>query len=270
MKTLTMSILDEIIKHKHAEVSQKKELTPVKLLERSIYFETPVVSLSHYLKREDKLGVIAEIKRASPSTGPINIHIDVEQLSIGYMQAGASALSVLSDKKYFGGSNDDVRTARQFNYCPILRKDFIVDEYQVIEAKSIGADCILLIASALSPQKCTDLAKVAQSLGLEVLLEVHNEEEINSHVSDPINIVGINNRNLHDFSTSIETSLSLVDSIPKDFVKISESGISTAGSIVVLKQNGFDGFLIGGYFMKHGHPEEACANLINEVNALLK
>ncbi|MEM7103259.1 MAG: indole-3-glycerol phosphate synthase TrpC [Bacteroidota bacterium] len=264
-----MSILDEIIKHKTKAVENNRQLKPTKLLEQSIYFETPVISLSQYLKREDKLGVIAEIKRASPSEGIINEYIDVEQLSIGYMQAGASALSVLSDTQFFKGSNNDVKTARQFNYCPILRKDFIVDEYQVIEAKSIGADCILLIAAALPVEQCEALAKLAKKLGLEVLLEVHNAEEIETHVNEFVDIVGVNNRNLHDFTTSIETSLALEESIPKEFVRISESGISTPGSIVILKQNGFDGFLIGGYFMKHAQPEDACAKLIKDVQTLL-
>ncbi|MGB6037493.1 MAG: indole-3-glycerol phosphate synthase TrpC [Cryomorphaceae bacterium] len=260
-----MTILEEILAHKRKEVAESEELRPVKLLEKSIFFKTESVSMSEYLKRPDKVGIIAEIKRASPSKGMIHEHIDVEQLSIGYMQAGASALSVLSDAKYFSGSLKDVEIARKFNYCPILRKDFMVSEYQIIEAKSSGADCILLIAAALDAKTCAQLAKVAQGLGLEVLLEVHNKEEIDSHASEYVNVIGVNNRNLHDFTTNIETSMDLVEQIPNEFVKISESGISNAKAIKQLQDVGFDGFLIGGYFMEHAHPEDACAKLIKEV-----
>src|SRR3954468_733795 len=141
-----MNILDQIISHKRKEVDERKSLYPLKLLEKSIYYNSPVVSLKKYLLREDKVGIIAEIKRKSPSRGMINQHVSIERTSIGYMQAGASALSVLTDKEYFGGTNEDLNTARKFNYCPILRKDFFIDEYQIYEAKSIGADVVLLIA----------------------------------------------------------------------------------------------------------------------------
>lgn len=260
-----MSILNEIIAFKRKEITESQVLRPVKLLERSIFFETPSVSMCDYLQREDKVGIIAEIKRASPSKGAINPYIDVEQLSIGYMQAGASALSVLSDTKYFAGSTHDVEVARKYNYCPILRKDFIVSEYQIIEAKSIGADCILLIATAIEAESCRQLASFAKTLGLEVLLEVHNKAEIESHVNPYIDLVGVNNRNLHDFSTDIETSVALSEYIPDGFIRVSESGLSDANAILRLKQVGYQGFLIGGFFMQHAHPEEACARLVKEV-----
>src|SRR5688572_23780862 len=146
-----MNILDEIVKHKEKEVSEAKALYPVKLLEQSIFFSSPAVSLKKYIQREDKTGIIAEFKRKSPSKGIINAHASVERTAIGYMQAGASALSVLTDKQFFGGSNEDLTTARKYNFCPIIRKDFTIDEYQIIEAKSIGADAILLIAAVLDP-----------------------------------------------------------------------------------------------------------------------
>lgn len=260
-----MNILQEIITYKAQEVSARKEIKPAKLLESSIYFETPVVSMTSYLKRPDLQGIIAEIKRKSPSAGMIHEYIDVEELSIGYMQAGASALSVLSDEKYFGGSNEDVTKARKFNYCPILRKDFIIDPYQVIETKSIGADCLLLIAAALDPGTCRDLAKLARELGLEVLLEVHNKSEIESHVNEYVNLIGVNNRDLRNFSTSIGPSVELAAHIPIEFVKISESGITSAADIMELRSHGYRGFLIGGYFMSHAHPEEVCARLIREL-----
>lgn len=260
-----MSILKQIIATKLEEVELNKGIQPVRLLERSIYFNTDVVSMKQYLLRPDRIGIIAEIKRSSPSTGELKNNLDIEKLSIGYMQAGATALSVLTDQQYFSGSNEDLTMARKFNYCPILRKDFIIDEYQLVEAKSIGADCILLIAACLTPERCKSLAKFAKTLGLEVLLEVHNKTEIDAHVNPYIDIVGINNRNLHDFSTSIDKSIELSSCIPDEFVKISESGISEASQIIALKKHGFKGFLIGGYFMKKAQPARSCKDLIDNL-----
>ena len=177
-----MDILEKIIAHKYREVEERKSLYPVKLLEQSIFFASPVVSLKKYVQRKDKSGIIAEFKRKSPSKGVINSAASVERTSIGYMQAGASALSILTDKEFFGGTSDDLTTARKFNFCPILRKDFVVNEYQIIEAKSIGADAILLIAAALTPARLSELAKVAKGLGLEVLMEVHTKEELQSNL----------------------------------------------------------------------------------------
>jgi indole-3-glycerol phosphate synthase len=263
-----MDILEQIIAHKREEVAQQKELFPVKLLEKSIYFPSHTVSLTRYITRSDKSGIIAEIKRKSPSKGIINKHVNVESTSIGYMQAGASALSILTDEKFFGGSNKDLSTARKFNFCPILRKDFIVDEYQIVEAKSIGADAILLIAAALESHETAALAKMARSLGLEVLLEVHNQEELEAHINDDINIVGVNNRDLKTFGVYLETSLDLARHIPAQFVKISESGLSTPEAILQLKEAGFQGFLMGEYFMSHSRPEAACAEFIQKIKRL--
>jgi indole-3-glycerol phosphate synthase len=263
-----MNILDQIIAHKRTEVAERKSLYPVKLLESSIYFQTPPVSLKKYLLRPDKSGIIAEIKRKSPSKGTINRYVSVERTSIGYMQAGASALSVLTDAHFFGGKNEDLTTARKFNFCPILRKDFTVDEYQIIEAKSIGADAILLIAAVLEPKEVEQLAKTAHSLGLEVLLEVHNREELEASLSPHVDVVGVNNRNLKDFHVSVDTSLQLAEAIPGDFLKVSESGISQAQTIRRLKQAGYQGFLIGETFMKHSRPEKACADFIEEIRQL--
>jgi len=261
-----MNILDKIIEHKRSEVEGRKELYPVKLLEQTIYFDTPTVSLRKYLKREDKVGIIAEIKRRSPSEGDINPYIDVENLSIGYMQAGASALSVLTDNKFFGGSSEDLTVARKFNFCPILRKDFIIDEYQIAEAKSIGADAILLIASVLSPSQLKELAKFANGLGLEVLMEVHGQNEFESHFNEDVSVIGVNNRNLEDFSVTIDTSLEMASQLPSDLVKVSESGISSAEAILKLSDAGYDGFLIGSHFMRHAVPQEACSDLIRGVS----
>jgi indole-3-glycerol phosphate synthase len=265
-----MSILDEILVHKKVEIEERKSLYPVKLLEKSVHFPVAVVSLKHYLSRKDKCGIIAEIKRKSPSRGKINPYISIERTSIGYMQAGAAALSILTDEKYFGGSNQDLTTARRFNYCPILRKDFIVDEYQILEAKSIGADAVLLIAAALKPDRLKELARFAGSLGLEVLMEVHNEAELIGNLHDEIDIIGVNNRDLKTFQVSIQTSIDLSDKIPAHYMKISESGISKPATIHELKQYGFSGFLIGEYFMEHSRPEKRCAEFIQKIRELEK
>mgnify|MGYP003652810933 FL=1 len=263
-----MNILDKIIAQKHLEVAEKSSLVPVKLLEQSIYFDSNVVSMKKYLTNPDKSGIISEFKRRSPSKGLINGSASVESVSIGYMQAGASALSILTDKDFFGGSNDDLIAARKFNYCPILRKDFVVDEYQILEAKSIGADCILLIAAALDSARLKELAAFAKSLGLEVLMEVHNGEELERSLCDDLDLVGVNNRNLKTFDVSLDISLELVDRIPSSFLKISESGISKPETLVSLKKAGFDGFLIGENFMKSSRPEQAAYNFIKEYKKL--
>ena len=262
-----MNILDQIIADKKKEIEQRKSLYPVKLLEQSTYFDGKPVSLKKYIRREDKAGIIAEFKRESPSKGVINSSAKVEKTTIGYMQAGASGLSVLTDTKYFGGKNDDLTTARSFNFCPILRKDFIIDEYQIIEAKSIGADVILLIAAALSTDDVKSLGSFAQSLGLEVLLEVHNQEELESSLNPSVDLLGVNNRNLSTFETTVQTSKDLAELIPNDFVKVSESGISDPEVVVDLMSYGYEGFLIGEHFMTKGSPEKACRDFIKKVQS---
>ena len=257
-----MNILEQITAYKRQEVAERKALFPVKLLEQSIYFETQPVSFRKYLLREDLNGIIAEFKRKFPSLGMINPHASVERTTIGYMQAGASALSVLTDTHFFGGKNEDLKVARKFNFCPILRKDFIIDEYQIIEAKSIGADVILLIAGILSAQEVNTLATFAKSLGLEILLEVHDQEELERTLTDRVDAIGVNNRNLKNFSVSIDTSKELAALIPDSFVKVSESGISKAETIKELRTYGYRGFLIGETFMKTSRPEKTLASLI--------
>jgi indole-3-glycerol phosphate synthase len=260
-----MNILDEIVAHKRKETEDRKSLYPVRLLEQSIYFETPCVSVRHYIRRPDKSGIIAEIKRKSPSKGIINAHVSVERVSIGYMQAGASAISVLTDQKYFGGSNEDLTTARKFNFCPILRKDFTIDEYQIIEAKSIGADVILLIAAALDAATLKSLTSFAHSLGLEVLLEVHTREELEKSLNAGADLIGVNNRDLKKFTINLDVSRELAALIPDDVVKVSESGIESPETIMELRDYGFEGFLMGQNFMQHGRPERACKEFIAEL-----
>ena len=263
-----MNILDQIIEFKRKEVAERKSLYPVKLLEQSIYFPSPTVSLKKYLLRDDKSGIIAEIKRKSPSKGVINAHVSIERISIGYMQAGASALSILTDKQFFGGSNEDLTIARKFNFCPILRKEFVIDEYQITEAKSIGADAILLIAAVLSPQEIIGFTNFAHSLGLEVLMEVHDETELKNNLNAGVDLIGVNNRNLKTFELSIETSIRLAPMIPDSVIKVSESGIESPEAIVDLKKHGFKGFLIGQTFMQSSRPDKAAMEFVKELRRL--
>ena len=259
-----MTILDEIIAYKRTEVQESKELYPIKLLEKSPYFTAKPVSLEKYVRRQDLSGIIAEFKRKSPSKGMINEFADPATVCLEYMQAGASALSVITDTKYFGGSNKDLSTARKFNFCPILRKDFIVDEYQVIEARSIGADAILLIAEVLSEKELKNLSKLAFSLQMEVLFEVHDRENILKLPADA-RIVGINNRNLKNFEVNIQHSIELLDELPKQAVKIAESGIDSPQTAVNLLTSGFSGLLMGERFMRESNPGRACKLFIRKL-----
>ncbi len=263
-----MNILDKIIAYKYKEVERAKAKVSVKSLEESKRFEQPTTSLKSALTCSEKAGIIAEIKRKSPSKGIINPDVSLEKISQGYVQAGVSGMSVLTDTEFFGGSFEDFKIVRLLNDCPILRKDFIVDEYQILQAKSMGADAILLIAAALKHKEVKSLATFANSLGLEVLMEVHNESELLDNLHENIDMIGVNNRNLKTFEVSIETSIQLAGLIPDNYVKVSESGISQPKSIIELKKHGFEGFLIGETFMKTGAPEEACAAFINELYLL--
>ncbi|HXS37450.1 MAG TPA: indole-3-glycerol phosphate synthase TrpC [Flavipsychrobacter sp.] len=259
-----MNILEQIIAHKKNEVAERETLYPAKLLERSLHFKAPTVSLSNYITRKDKSGIIAEIKRKSPSKGIINKYASIEKTSIGYMQAGASALSVLTDELFFGGQNSDLTIARKYNYCPILRKDFIINEYQVIEARSIGADAILLIASVLPAQRIKEIARFARSFQLEVILEIHSRKELKA-INPFIDIIGVNNRDLSTFKTDFKNSIDLLPYLPSDFVKISESGITTPHIASELIDAGYDGLLIGEQFMRNSLPERSCGDFIKQL-----
>ncbi|HMQ07052.1 MAG TPA: indole-3-glycerol phosphate synthase TrpC [Saprospiraceae bacterium] len=260
-------ILDRIVNQKRIEIEERKALYPVALLEKSIYYQSPVVSLSHYIRREDKAGIIAEFKRKSPSVPSINPYASVEEVTIGYMQAGASALSILTDTPFFGGSPNDLTIARKFNFCPILRKDFIIDEYQIIEARSIGADAILLIAEILSAGELNHLAAFAHSLDMEVLMELHSSEMMDKFC-DHVDVIGVNNRDLTTFTTDIQLSYRLVNDLPGDKVKISESGILTPEEVMELGKAGYDGFLIGELFMRENQPAVVCKQFIDKVHQL--
>ncbi len=258
-----MNILDEIVAYKRKEVAENKELYPIKLLERSPYFTAKPVSLKRYLSRDELSGIIAEFKRKSPSKGMINEYADPAKVCLEYMQAGASALSVITDKKYFGGSNQDLITARKNNYCPILRKDFILDEYQVIEARSIGADVILLIAEILTTVELKKLSALAKSLQMEVLFEVHEKESIDK-LPPEATIVGINNRNLKTLEVDVETSYNLSQYLPGGVIRVTESGISSPKVARNLRLAGFSGFLMGERFMRETNPGKACRLFIRK------
>ena len=259
-----MSLLNKIIFDKKREVFLKKSIIPVSQLETSVLFGNRTISLTKLLKNSST-GIIAEHKRRSPSKGEINYSLTVEEITKGYQNAGVCGISVLTDTKYFGGALDDLLLARASVSIPILRKEFIVDEYQILEAKAFGADVILLIAAVLTREEIKNLSEFAQSLALEVLLEVHNLDELNKAIMPSLDMIGVNNRNLNTFEVSLETSKELAKHIPNEFVKISESGISTIESIRELKSDGFQGFLIGENFMKTNNPGESAKEFISNI-----
>jgi len=260
-----MTILDHIIMDKIKEVELRKTIFPPAYWEQSPLFERETFSMAQRLK-DSPSGIIAEHKRRSPSRNNINNSLSVHQVAKGYESAGVCGMSVLTDLKYFGGSLEDLTAARSVCKLPLLRKEFIIEEYQLIEAKAHGADVILLIASVLDRQHIKSLSETAQSLGLEVLLEVHNSEEIEKALMPTLDMLGVNNRNLNTFDVSLETSKKLADQIPDDFVKVSESGISAVASIKALQPYGYQGFLIGENFMKTKAPGPTAAELINNLN----
>lgn len=247
-----MNILDAIIKQKRIEVADKQRVLPVDEVRQSEYFGRQVFSMKQSLLDPSKTGIIAEFKRKSPSKGDINKVADVVNVTEAYTKNGASALSVLTDEHFFGGSPNDLVRAR-VNELPIIRKDFIIDEYQIVESKAMGADAILLIAACLSPLEVKQLAEFAVLIGLEVLLELHDESEL-EHICENTGLIGINNRNLKTFEVDIDRSLAMAARIPADKIKIAESGISTVANIHLFKKNGFAGFLIGENFMKEENP----------------
>jgi indole-3-glycerol phosphate synthase len=261
-----MNILETIIEQKKSEVKNRKSVQSMSDLEKSNFFNRNTLSLKKFLLDETRTGIIAEFKRKSPSKGMINDNADVVEITSAYANNGASALSVLTDEKFFGGGADDLMKAR-INQIPILRKDFIIDEYQIAEARSIGADIILLIAACLAPQEVKTLARFAKSLQLEVLLELHGEEEL-QHICDETEIIGINNRNLKTFEVDIERSLRMAEKIPSEKIKVAESGISSIENINLFKKHGFRGFLIGENFMKEKNPAIAFASFVNKLKTV--
>ena len=240
-----MSVLDKIVARKKVEVAEAKAKLSFKDLEKQINPAAVNLSLKQHLMALNKSGIIAEFKKGSPSKGIINNTVKPEIVTKGYELAGASACSVLTDKDFFFGSEEDLKAARAAINIPILRKDFMIDEYQILEAKAWGANIILLIAACLTPAEVKQLATFAHSLDLEVLLEVHNQEELLSNLIDPVDVIGVNNRNLNTFEVSIDTSLQLAELIPTRYLKISESGLDAPEDMVTLGKAGYKGFLMG-------------------------
>lgn len=263
-----MNILDTIIEYKKEFVKRRKAEKSIAELESSAFFSRKTFSLKNSLLDKTKTGIIAEFKRKSPSKGVINATADVAAITKAYAEHGASGLSVLTDEHFFGGSDQDLQQARA-NAIPLLRKEFIIDEYQLVEAKSLGADAILLIAACLSPAQTKSLAVFARNLGLEVLLELHGEEEL-EHICEETELVGINNRNLKTFEVDIERSLAMAKKIPAGKVKIAESGISSIENITLFSEHGFQGFLIGETFMKATDPAIAFADFVKKLSHVSK
>ena len=257
-----MNILDKIIERKKQEVAEAKSKISVEQLKDSEFFGRPTFSLKETLK--SKSGIITEFKRQSPSKGIMNNQSDVLEVAKTYEKCGASGISILTDSDFFGGNFEDILKIRNEIQIPILRKDFMVDEYQFYDAKSIGADVVLLIAACLSPVQVQEFTELSHELGLEVLLEIHTEEEL-KHFNENIDLVGINNRNLKDFKVDLQHSVDLKNLLPAGTLSVAESGIYSLDDFKFLTNKGFDGFLMGEYFMKNENPgkkfEEFVSNL---------
>lgn len=261
-----MDILERITRDKRIEVGLRKSLIPVSQLEQSVLFERSCFSMSQQLQASST-GIIAEHKRRSPSKAVINQSLNVFDVAKAYEQAGVCGMSVLTDAKYFGGSLDDLLTARSSCDLALLRKEFIIDPYQILEAKAYGADVILLIAAILSRSEIKQFSELAKQLGLEVLLEVHNEAELHKSLMPSLDMLGVNNRNLKTFEVSLETSKDLSTLIPSDFIKVSESGISSIKAVQELQAHGYKGFLIGENFMKTDNVGSSAKQFVDALNA---
>ena len=259
-----MHILDQIVATKKKEIALRREIIPISDFESSLLFNRSVISMSEQLIQPGSSGIIAEFKRRSPSKGWIHQGARVEEVVMGYSKANCAGISVLTDMSYFGGHVQDLIFARRYTNRPILRKEFIIDEYQILEARAIGADLILLIAEVLTRAEVNRLAAFAKSLGLEVLLEMHSDSELHK-INQHLDIIGINNRDLKTFEVDLDSSIRLLHQIPEEFVRISESGLSEPESLSDLKQAGFQGFLIGETFMRSQQPGEACASFIQGI-----
>ena len=259
-----MKILDKIVEDKKIEINKLLSNSSISKLENSHLFSRKCISLKESIKNNNS-GIICEFKRRSPSNQNINYISSLSDVVSGYEEAGAAGLSILTNKKYFDGDTQDIIDIRDISNLPILRKEFIISEYQVIEAKSIGSDAILLIASILSEEEIIGYSSLAKSIGLEVLLEIHSEDELYKISGDDIDIVGVNNRNLDTLEIDLNNSIELYGKIPSKFVKISESGISEIESILKLKEVGYNGFLIGEKFMKTNNPMESANDFIKKI-----
>ncbi len=265
---MSKDILDEIIAHKRIEIAAQEQNVPISFLEDLLEKNDDMAKV-HSMKASlaaSATGIIAEFKRRSPSKDWINRDADAKVIPASYQQAGASALSILTDEHFFGGGLRDIRAARPTVSLPILRKDFIISRYQLLQAKAAQADAVLLIAAALSKEECSTLACEAHKLGLEVLLEMHHEDELD-YVNEYVDMAGINNRNLGTFHTDVENSFRMAEKLPADILKVSESGISNPQTVKLLRQEGFRGFLIGETFMKTANPGNTLSTFIKELES---
>ena len=242
-----MTVLQDIIQHKREEIESKRRHVSIQNLTQSNLFKRPVKSLQKSIKNGN--GIISEFKRKSPSAGLISKGKTLEDTVHFYNKHKVSAISILTDQHYFGGQVEDLSIARSIFSGPILRKDFIIDEYQLFEAKSYGADAILLIAEALDEYHAKYLTTIAKSIGLEVLMEFHSEEELHK-LNENVDVIGVNNRNLKTLKTDIQHSFDIIKKLPYHQVKISESGLEHPDQIQDLVQIGYDGFLIGESILK--------------------
>ena len=258
------TILDRIVEHKKLEVERRKGITSVEQLRDTEAYDRPRRSFCKAIENSEYFGIIAEFKRKSPSQDDINVGADPAAIARGYINAGAAAISCLTDTNFFGAQPSDIDLVRKSVNAPVLRKDFIISTYQIHEARAMGADAILLIANCLTAERLDRLANVACELGLQVLCEVHDEEDI-AKISPDVDMVGVNNRNLNDFSVSIENSLRLFDYLPPGIMRISESGLDDPQAVVKLMHRGYDGFLIGTHFMRQPDPGAAAADFIKRV-----
>lgn len=257
-----MTILDNIVAVKRKFVEENKARVPLLEFEKHPLFSRTAISLKERLLQLESSGIIAEFKRKSPSKGIINDQVKPEIITKAYQDAGVAAVSILTDEPFFGGSQEDLMQSRENLTIPILRKDFIVDEYQIFEAKAMGADLILLIAAILEKEEIKRFAILAKSLGMEILFEVHDPIELEK-VCPEVTLIGVNNRNLKTFSVDIQQSIELARNIPNNFLKVSESGIDSVETILMLKAEGFHGFLIGENFMKTSDPGASCKQFIS-------
>lgn len=257
-------ILEEIVAHTRIEIERMKKTVDKKQLIDLCDFSAPSISMKNALEAS-ATGIIAEFKRRSPSKGWIKQEADVTLIPKGYEQAGATALSILTDELFFGGTLKDIQTARPLVKLPILRKDFIIDEYQLYQAKAVGANAILLIAAGLTIDTCNALAEKAHDLYMEVLLEIHQKKELD-YIGPHIDMVGVNNRNLGTFHTDVANSFRLIESLPKELLKVSESGISQPSTIKALREAGYQGFLIGETFMKTEQPGNTLKEFIKQLS----
>ena len=263
-----MGILEKIIADKRIEVEEKKIATPIDILEQKQFFERECYSLASKLKEEDHLGIIAELKRKSPSKQAISLLAEAQKVVYGYSQQDVAGISILTNQKYFGGTIRDLVSARGVCEKPLIRKEFIIDEYQIIEAKAAGADVVLLLANVLTKNEINSFLTLTHNIGMEALLEVREEEELDK-IPDNIDIVGVNNRDLKTFKVDIDHSMKMLKLLPKNVPVIAESGLSEIENVVKLKRAGFDGFLMGEYFMRSIDPGKTVGEFIEQVNKCL-